>query len=56
MHIHVEKAEGYARIEIETCKVTDMYRMGSKELKRVIKLVEEHRELFEEAWNEYCKS
>jgi len=39
-HIHIEKADVYARIELETLTVTDSYNLNSKELKKLIKLVE----------------
>jgi hypothetical protein len=53
LHIHVEKNESYARIEIVTLRVTDQYRIGPKELRKVVKMVEEHRELIKEHWHEH---
>jgi hypothetical protein len=53
IHIHVEKADGYARIELETLKVTDQYNLNSKELKKVLKLVKDNNKILEKAWNEY---
>jgi hypothetical protein len=52
-HIHVEKSDKYIRIELETLKVTDSYQMTSKEIREVVGLVEKHREIFLEGWNEY---
>jgi hypothetical protein len=54
-HIHIEKADSYARIEIQTLKVTDSYSLNSKELKKLLKLVEENRFKLKEAWDEYFK-
>jgi hypothetical protein len=52
-HVHVEKSDKYIRIELETLKVTDSYQMTSKEIREVVGLVEKHREIFLEGWNEY---
>ena len=54
-HIHIEKADAYARIEIENLKVTDSYNLNSKELKKLLKLVSENKEKLQGAWNEYFK-
>ena len=54
-HIHIEKADAYARIEIENLKVTDSYNLNSKELKKLLKLVTEYRDKLQGAWNEYFK-
>jgi hypothetical protein len=52
-HVHVEKSDKYMRVELETLKVTDSYQMTSKEIREVVGLVEKHREIFLEGWNEY---
>lgn len=52
-HVHVEKSDKYIRIELEMLKVTDSYQMTSKEIREVVGLVEKHREIFLEGWNEY---
>jgi len=54
-HIHIEKADAYARIELDYLKVTDSYNLNSKELKKLLKLVEENKEKLQGAWNEYFK-
>ncbi len=54
-HIHIEKADAYARIEIDNLKVTDSYNLNSKELKKLLKLVEENKDKLRGAWNEYFK-
>ena len=54
-HIHVENGDGYARIVLETLEVTDSYKLNSKELKKVIKLVQENRKKIEGAWYEYFR-
>jgi len=54
-HIHIEKADGYARIEIKSLLVTDSYNLNSKELKKLLQLVKEHNKKLKEAWNEHFK-
>ena len=54
-HIHVEKGDGYARVVLETLEVTDCYKLNSKELKKVVKLVQKNRVKIEGAWYEYFK-
>jgi len=54
-HIHVEKADSYARIELENLKVTDSYNLNSKELKKLLKLVRENKDKLKGAWNDYFK-
>ena len=50
-HIHVEKGEAYARIELDTLEVTDTYRISSKELKKILHIIREYHDDFKEAWN-----
>ena len=52
-HIHIEKGDSYARIEIETLKVTNNYNLNSKELKKIVSLVLVHRNKLKEAWDDY---
>lgn len=54
-HIHIEKADAYARVELETLKVTDSYNISSKELKKVVELVRQHHEDLQKAWHEHFK-
>jgi len=55
LHIHIEKADSYARIELESLQVTDSYNLNSKELKILLKLVKANKTKLEGAWNEYFK-
>ena len=54
-HIHIEKGDGYARIELESIKITDSYNLNSKELKKLRVLVQDNNEKLIKAWNEYFK-
>lgn len=54
-HIHIEKGDSYARIEIESLKVTDTYNLNSKELKKLVLLVTKNKYKLKGEWNEYFK-
>ena len=54
-HIHIEKGDSYARIEIESLKVTDAYNLNSKELKKLVSLVTKNKDKLKGTWNEYFK-
>ena len=53
VHIHIEKGDSYARIEIDTIKVTNSYQISSKQRNKLVKLVEENQKLLKGAWDEY---
>ena len=54
-HIHIEKGDGYARIELKNLKVTDSYNLNSKEIKKLVVLVKQNIEQLQGAWDEYFK-
>ncbi|MCK5294317.1 MAG: DUF4160 domain-containing protein [Arcobacteraceae bacterium] len=54
-HIHIEKGDSYARIEIESLKVTDTYNLNSKELKKLVSLVTKNKDKLKGTWDEYFK-
>ena len=54
-HIHIEKGDSYARIEIESLKVTDSYNLNSKELKKLVSLVTKNKDKLKGTWDEYFK-
>jgi len=54
-HVHIEKADTYARVELKTLKVTEKYKLNSKELKKLVNIVRANREKFQGAWHEYFK-
>jgi hypothetical protein len=54
IHVHVENADGRAKINIEpTTQVVENRHMKSKDLKRAISTIELYREDFIKAWKEY---
>lgn len=56
LHIHVEKGDGYMRIELETFKVTERYKVSKNEERKIMTIVKEHQQKFIEAWHEYFNS
>ena len=54
-HIHIEKGDSYARVEIKNLKVTDSYSMNTKELKKLLRIIKENSEKLQGDWNDYFK-
>ena len=54
-HVHVEKGDGYAKVEIKSLKVVENYGFSSKELKKITRLVQSKRDYLLGAWSEYFK-
>ena len=54
-HIHIEKGDSYARVEIKNLKVTDSYSMNTKELKKLLKIIKENSEKLQGDWDDYFK-
>ena len=53
MHIHIEKAEKTAKVNIENIEVIKSTGFNSKDLKLISNLVLENQELLNRKWNEY---
>ncbi len=51
-HTHVVKADGWAKIEIETCMVV-YSSLKNQELKVCLELLHLHRQQFLEVWNDW---
>lgn len=56
LHIHIEKGDGYMRVELETFKITDVYKFSKKDIKKVISIIEENQLKLIGAWNDYFNS
>ncbi len=52
-HIHVAKAEGYAKFWLEDVALADSVGYNARELSRLRRLVAEHRDILLERWHEY---
>lgn len=53
MHIHVEKGDGYMRVELESLKVTKKYKLSANDEKKILALTQEHQHTLIGAWHEY---
>jgi hypothetical protein len=51
-HIHIEKGDEFAKIELATLRVVNN-RMKPKELRKALAVVEKSRKDFERKWDEY---
>ncbi len=52
-HIHIEKGDSYVRIELLCLRVTHNYKISPKEVRKLLKLVEQNRKMMIGAWDEY---
>ena len=52
-HIHVERAESYAKFWLSPVSLAASHGFRSGDLAEVRRLVEEHRQLFQERWDEF---
>ena len=53
IHIHIEKADSYAKFWIDPIVVTTNYGFNSKQLKEIANCIEENKELIIQKWNEH---
>ena len=53
LHIHVEKGDGYMRIELETFKVTERYKFSKNDERKIMVIVQEQQQKLIGAWHEY---
>ena len=52
-HIHIEKAEAYAKFWLQPAQLVHSEGLTPSQLRRVRELVDQHGALFLERWNEY---
>ncbi|MFA6598858.1 MAG: DUF4160 domain-containing protein [Ignavibacteriaceae bacterium] len=53
-HIHVVKAENFAKIDLNRLRITENH-FNNRELKKVLEITRENKEYFLRKWNEYFK-
>ena len=53
IHIHVEKGDGYMRVELEILKVTHRQNITKNDEKKIMAIIKEHHDELIGAWNEY---
>lgn len=52
-HIHVQRAEGYAKFWLQSLQLAASTGYNNRELAQIRELVEQHRDLLLERWYEY---
>ena len=55
-HIHIQKQEKYAKIDLENLKVINNYKFTSKEIKEILKITSKNQKEFIKAWDEYFQN
>ena len=53
MHIHVEKDNKTAKLNLDPVELIKSKRFNAADLKKIRLMVEENLELFKKSWNEY---
>ncbi len=53
IHIHIEKAESYAKFWLNPIRIAIDSGYNSKEIREIKSIIEEHHELIIKKWNEY---
>jgi hypothetical protein len=53
IHIHIEKENKTAKINLETMELVRSNRFNAKELKEIRGIVEDYKVYLKEKWNEY---
>jgi hypothetical protein len=52
-HIHVRRDQALAKFWLDPISLAYNYRFPNHEITRLRSLVQEHRDLFRESWNDY---
>ena len=53
-HIHVSKADDYAKIELSSFRIASNF-MKPKDLKTALRIIQQNNELFEEKWDDWFR-
>ena len=53
IHIHIEKADGYAKFWIEPLTLAANFGFNARQLREIGDYVEDNRELIKKKWNEH---
>jgi len=51
-HVHVAKAEDYAKVELPTFRVISNF-MKPKDLKKALQIIQENNDTFEAKWDDW---
>lgn len=52
-HIHIQKAEGYAKFWLNPVNLADTTGFSQRQLQRIEEIIREHVVQLQEAWDEY---
>lgn len=52
-HVHVEGADGYAKLWIEPVSFAEVHRLNAKEMRELRQIVQRRRNEILEAWNDH---
>jgi hypothetical protein len=52
-HIHIKAGDDEAKFWLDPLRLAANYGFNGRDLKKIYRLIEEHREELLEAWNEY---
>ncbi len=52
-HIHVQHAEGAAKVELEPVSIAEHYQLSRRQLNEIIEIVEENQEFLLGKWQEF---
>ena len=55
-HIHIQKQEKYAKIDLNNLKIINNFKFNSKEIKEILNITKENQEKFLKAWNEHFQN
>ena len=53
IHIHVERAESYAKFWLKPIRIGINFGFNSKDIREIYAIIEEHQELIIMKWDEY---
>ena len=57
IHIHVNSSEGEAKFWLEpVIALAESYRLNSKQIREIQKVIEEHQDEIKNAWKKFFKS
>ncbi|MBA3870928.1 MAG: DUF4160 domain-containing protein [Anaerolineae bacterium] len=52
-HIHIQHAEGAAKVELDPISITEHYKLKRRQLNEIIEIVEENRGYLLEKWQAF---
>lgn len=55
-HVHVKGHGGEAKFWIPSCEMVFSYRINAKDIKKILRILQEKVNFIKEQWNEFFKS